>query len=116
MPDMSEPSDPATWPRYEGTYNAVFEDGYAFEVVVEFEEDTLYMTAPKLSDPTETITTALENLHDSAFRYRPDPESWWDVTFIPDGGELSPVRWIRNMRFVGHKAVAPRQVARRRQP
>jgi CubicO group peptidase (beta-lactamase class C family) len=116
MPDMSEPSDPSTWSPYAGTYNAVFEDGFTFDVVIELEDDTLYMTAPKLSDPTETITQALENLHDSTFRYRPDPESWWDVTFLPADGDTAPARWIRNLRFVGQKEVAPRQVARRRQP
>jgi CubicO group peptidase (beta-lactamase class C family) len=116
MPDTSEPSDLSTWPPYAGTYNAVFEDGFEFQVVVALDDDQLYMTAPKLSDPTETITRALENLHDSTFRYRPDPESWWDVTFLPAGGDTAPARWIRNLRFVGQKAVAPRQVARRRQP
>jgi CubicO group peptidase (beta-lactamase class C family) len=115
-PDMSEPSDPATWSRYAGTYEAVFEDGFNFEVVVELDDDQLYMTAPNPSDPTETITRALGNLHDSTFRFRPNAGSWWDVTFIPAGGETAPVRWIRNNRFVGRKAVAPRQVARRLQP
>ena len=115
MPDTSEPSDPATWPLYAGTYYAVFEDGFTFDVVIEMEDDTLYMTAPNPSDPTETITRALENLHDSTFRFRPDPENWWDVTFLPIGGNTTPVRWIRNIRFVGRKAIAPRQVASRRQ-
>ena len=116
MPDMSEPGDPVTWSRYQGTYNAVFEDGFSFEVVLELEDDTLYMTAPNPSNPAETITRALENLHDSTFRFRPDSGSWWDVTFLPDGSGVSPVRWIRNLRFVGRKAIVPRRTAGRRQP
>jgi hypothetical protein len=116
MPDTSEASDPSTWTAYAGTYNAIFEDGFNFEIVIELEDDTLYMTAPNPSNPDETITRTLENLHDSTFRFRPDPESWWDVTFLPAGGDTTPARWIRNSRFVGQKAVAPRQVARRRQP
>ena len=36
---MRQPGDPATWKRYRGTYDAIFEDGYLFEAVVEMDGD-----------------------------------------------------------------------------
>jgi hypothetical protein len=114
MPDMSEPSDPSTWSTYAGTYDAIFDDGYEFEVVVEFEDGQLLMTAPNPSDPSQSITRTLENIHASTFLFRPESSSWWPITFVRGKGKPAPVRWIRNQRFVGLKRVVPRRASGRR--
>jgi CubicO group peptidase (beta-lactamase class C family) len=101
MPDMSVPSDPATWHGFPGVYDAVYDDGYRFEVVIERSGDDLLMTAPNPSNPDQLITRTLENLHHGSFRFWESSASWWDVSFISDPGNPEPVRWLRNMRFVG---------------
>jgi CubicO group peptidase (beta-lactamase class C family) len=116
FPDMTEPSDPSTWSRYKGTYDAVFEDGYEFEAIVELEGDTLFITVPDYSNPTENITSELECLHGSTFRFWPNPSSWWTVSFIPGEGNPAPISWIRNNRFVGQRRVEARQGGSRRRP
>jgi CubicO group peptidase (beta-lactamase class C family) len=114
MPDMSEPSEPETWSAYAGTYDAIFEDGYEFEVVVEYEDGELQMTAPNPNDPSQSITRTLEYIHASTFLFRPDSSGWWPVTFVPGKGKPGPVRWLRNQRFVGLKSILPRRAAGRR--
>jgi hypothetical protein len=109
MPDMSEPSDPSTWSKYAGTYDAVFEDGFEFEVVVESAGDELLITVPDPSNPTEFLTVPLENLHDSTFRIGLGEDNWWDVTFIGGPATRSKVQWLRNTRFVGFKRLDPRR-------
>jgi CubicO group peptidase (beta-lactamase class C family) len=116
MPDMSEPSDPSTWPRFAGTYDAVFEDGFEFEVIVEYRNGELLMTAPDYSNPSQMITRTLENVHASGFLFRPDQSSWWEVTFIPGKGKGPAVRWLRNQRFVGFRKMSPRSAPRRSAP
>jgi CubicO group peptidase (beta-lactamase class C family) len=101
MPDMGEPSDPATWGRYTGIYDSVFEDGFEFEVVVEKDAEALLMTAPNPQDPGVLITRELENTAGSHFLFVIDPGSWWPITFVADPGDPAPVRWIRNSRFCG---------------
>jgi CubicO group peptidase (beta-lactamase class C family) len=113
MPDMSEPSDPRWWRYFAGTYDAVFENGFEFEVVVEFRNGELLMTAPKLEDSTQSITRVLENVHASSFIYRPEPNSSWEITFVPEIGRRPIVKWLRNLRFVGYRSASPRSVARR---
>jgi CubicO group peptidase (beta-lactamase class C family) len=103
MPDMSVPSDPDTWHRYPGVYDAVYDDGYRFEVVIERDGDDLLMTAPNPENPDQRITRTLENLHHGTFRFWVHSGSWWDVTFISHPGNPAPVRWLRNQRFVGFK-------------
>jgi CubicO group peptidase (beta-lactamase class C family) len=103
MPDMSVPSDPDSWTRFPGKYDAVFEDGYRFEVVVERVGDDLLLTAPHPESPDQTMTRTLQNLHDGTFRLWVHSGSWWDLTFISHPGNPAPVRWLRNQRFVGIK-------------
>jgi CubicO group peptidase (beta-lactamase class C family) len=116
MPDMSEHSDPSTWSRYAGTYDAIFEDGFEFEIVVENENGELLMTAPNPHNPEESITTVLENVHASTFLFRPTPNNWWEVTFVPGKGKGPAVRWLRNPRFVGFRKVSPRRGFHRSAP
>jgi CubicO group peptidase (beta-lactamase class C family) len=116
MPDMSQPSDASTWRPYAGTYSAVYEDGFEFEVVVEFEDGELLMTAPDPNDSDQIITRVLENIHESTFRFRPNPQEWWDVTFIRGRGKMSPVRWLRNLRFVGVRQLELRRGGSRLSP
>ena len=101
MPDMSVPSDPETWGRLSGVYDAVYDDGYRFEIVIERSGDDLLMTAPNPHDPAQNITRILENLHHGTFRFWASSGSWWDITFISHPGNPPPVRWLRNQRFVG---------------
>jgi CubicO group peptidase (beta-lactamase class C family) len=112
MPDMSEPSDPSTWSKFEGTYDAIFEDGGQFEVVVEYQDGELLMTAPNPNDHSQRITRALENVHASTFYFWPDANSWWPITFVPGKGNPAPVRWLRNQRFVGLRRIGPRRASR----
>ena len=107
MPDMSEPSDPSTWLAFAGTYDAVFEDGGEFEVVVEFENGELLMTAPDPLNPERRITRVLENVHASTFLFWPNQNGWWEVTFVRGKGKPAPVRWLRNPRFAGLKRISP---------
>jgi CubicO group peptidase (beta-lactamase class C family) len=116
MPDMSEPSEPSTWSQYSGTYNAMFEDGFEFEVVVEYQDGQLLMNAPDPLNPEQRITGILENVHASGFVFRPNPNSWWDVTFVPGKGKPGPVRWLRNARFVGLRRMDVRRASRRATP
>jgi len=116
MPDMSEPSDPSTWPRYAGTYNAVFEDGFEFEVIVEYRDGELLMTAPDPNNPSQIITRVLENVHASGFLFRPNANDWWGVTFVPGKGKGPGVRWLRNERFVGFRKMAAHSGTRRAGP
>jgi CubicO group peptidase (beta-lactamase class C family) len=111
MPDMSEPSESSTWTRFAGTYDAVFEDGGEFEVIVEHQGGELLMTAPDPNNHSQMITRVLENVHASGFLFRPNPNEWWEVTFVRGKGNPAPVRWIRNPRFVGL-----RQTGIRRRP
>ena len=83
-------------------------DGFEFDVVVELEGDSLFITAPDYSNPAENITSELECLNGSTFRFRPDPSSWWDVTFIEGAGRSAPIRWLRNSRFVGQRQLENR--------
>jgi hypothetical protein len=101
MPEMGEPSDPASWADFQGTYDAVFEDGYRFEVEVVRDGDDLRMTAPNPQNSDQTVTRTLQNLHHSTFRFRVNTQNWWDVTFISNPGSPAPVRWLQNPRFVG---------------
>jgi CubicO group peptidase (beta-lactamase class C family) len=116
MPDMSEPSDPSTWSRYAGTYDAIFEDGFEFEIVVENENGELLMTAPNPHNPEESITRVLENVHAGTFLFRPNSNSWWEMTFVPGKGKGPAARWLRNPRLVGFRQVERRQGIRRRAP
>lgn len=117
LPDMSEPSEPSTWPKYAGTYDAVFEDGFEFEVVVQYDNGELLMTAPNPNNPAQRITRTLENIHASTFRFWANQTSWWDMTFVPGKGKPAPVRWLRNPRFVGLKRISPyRSTGRRVSP
>jgi CubicO group peptidase (beta-lactamase class C family) len=116
MPDMSEPSDPRWWRYFAGTYDAVFEDGFEFEVLVEYQNGELVMTAPKLEDPTQSITRVLENVHASTFMYRPGQNSSWEITFVPEIGRRPIVNWLRNLRFVGYRSASPRQAGGRFAP
>ena len=113
MPDMSEPSDPRWWPNYAGTYAAVFEDGFEFDVVIEFEDGQLLMTAPNPSNPVQSITRVLENVHASSFLFRPNSTDFWEVTFVPEIGRRPFVKWLRNSRFVGYRSASPRSVGGR---
>lgn len=114
MPDMSQPCDPSTWPRYAGIYDAIFEDGFEFEVVVESENDELLMTTPNPLNPEQRITRTLENIHASTFRFWVDQNNWWDMTFVPGNVKPAPVRWLRNPRFVGLKRISPYRATGRR--
>jgi CubicO group peptidase (beta-lactamase class C family) len=117
QPDMRQPSDPATWKRYRGTYDTIFEDGYLFEVVVELEDGVPFITVPNLDDPTELVTCELENVDRSSFVFYPPFGGWWIVTFIDGPGVPGHVRWIRNQRFVGtRRAGAPRRPSGRLAP
>jgi hypothetical protein len=116
FPDMSEPSNPSRWSRFRGTYDTVFEDGYEFEVVVELEGDSLFITVPDDANPSESMTSELECPYGSTFRFWPSPSSWWTVTFIEGLGKRAPIRWLRNNRFVGQLRVEARFRAHRRQP
>jgi len=100
-PDMGVPSDPESWSRFTGVYDAVYDDGYRFEVVIELDGDSLLITAPNPEDPDQVMIRTLENLHDGTFRFWVHPGSWWDMTFIAHPGNPEPVRWLRNQRFVG---------------
>jgi CubicO group peptidase (beta-lactamase class C family) len=113
MPDMRELSDPRWWRYYAGTYAAVFEDGYEFDVVIEFKDGQLLMTAPNPSSPTQSITRALENVHASSFLFRPNSADFWEVTFVPEIGRRPVVKWLRNSRFVGYRSASPRAVGGR---
>jgi hypothetical protein len=104
MPDMSLPSDPDSWKGFPGVYDAVFEDGYRFEVVIERDGDHLVMTAPHPNNPDQAISRTLENLHDATFRFWVNAGSWWDVTFIEGPGDPGSIRWLRNLRFVGFRS------------
>jgi CubicO group peptidase (beta-lactamase class C family) len=106
-PDMSQPSDPQTWSRFAGTYDATYDDGYHFEVVVEQEAQALLMTAPNPQNPDENITRELDNIAGGAFIFWVNPESWWTVTFIETPGDPSSIRWMRNQRFGAIRRVAP---------
>jgi CubicO group peptidase (beta-lactamase class C family) len=109
MPDMSEPSEMSTWSRYAGTYDAVFEDGFEFEVIVEYQDGELLMTAPDPNKPSRMITRSLENVHASGFLFRPNANDWWEVTFVPGKGEAPGARWLRNTRFVGFRKASTRR-------
>ncbi len=113
MQDMSEPSNPSTWSRYAGVYDAVYEDGFEFEVVVEYENGELLMTAPDPNNPAQRITRILENIHASTFRFWANQNSWWDMTFVPGKGKPGPVRWLRNLRFVGLRRLSPHRATAR---
>jgi CubicO group peptidase (beta-lactamase class C family) len=116
MPDMSEPSESSTWSRYAGTYDAVFEDGFEFEVIVEYQNWELLMTAPDPDNPLQMITRVLENVHASGFVFRPNASDWWEVTFVPGKGKGATVRWLRNPRFVGLRKASPRRAIHRSAP
>jgi CubicO group peptidase (beta-lactamase class C family) len=116
MPEMSEPSEASTWSRYAGTYDAVYEDGFEFEVIVEYRDGELLMTAPDPNDPSQRITRVLENVHASGFLFRPNPNDWWEVTFVSGKGNGPGVRWLRNLRFVGFRKMATRSGFRRSAP
>jgi CubicO group peptidase (beta-lactamase class C family) len=116
MPDMSEPSDPQTWARFEGSYDAVFEDGYTFEVVIEKEGEALMMTAPNPFNPDENLTRELDNTAGSAFLFRVDSQNFWGVTFIETPGNPSPIRWMRNLRFGALRQVPPQHAGERLSP
>jgi CubicO group peptidase (beta-lactamase class C family) len=116
MPDVSEPSHPSTWSRYAGTYDAVFEDGFEFEVIVEYQDGELLMTAPDPNHPSQMITRVLENVHASGFLFRPNENDWWDITFVRNKGKPAPVRWLRNQRFVGLRQTGVRRTSSRSNP
>jgi CubicO group peptidase (beta-lactamase class C family) len=116
FPDMSQPSDPSTWSRYRGTYDAVFEDGFEFEAVVELEGGELFITVPDYTNPSESITSEMECLHGSTFRFGQNQSGWWTVTFIEARGHRAPIRWLRNNRFVGQREFEPRHGGRRHRP
>jgi CubicO group peptidase (beta-lactamase class C family) len=114
MPDMSEPSDPSTWSRYADVYDAVYEDGFEFEVVVEYANGELLMIAPDPNNPAQRITRTLENIHASTFRFWANQDYWLDMTFVPGKGEPAPVRWLRNQRVVGLRRLSPHRATVRR--
>jgi CubicO group peptidase (beta-lactamase class C family) len=116
MPDMSEPSDTSTWRPYAGSYDAIYDDGFEFEVFVEYENGQLSMTAPNPNNPDQMVTRVLENIHASTFRFRPDSQSYWDMTFLRGNGKWAPVRWLRNSRFVGLRRLVPRRAGVRLSP
>ena len=116
MPDMSEPSDTSTWRPYAGTYDAIYDDGFEFEVFVEHENGQLSMTAPNPDSPDQMVTKVLENIHASTFRFRPNSQSYWDMTFLRGKGKWAPVRWLRNSRFVGLRRLVPRRAGARLSP
>ena len=115
-PDMRRPGHPSTWSRYVGTYDAIFEDGFEFEAVVKLENGSLMITVPHPDVDGMTITRELENVHGSAFILRPDPTSWWEITFVDAATDTGPTRWIRNLRFVGERRPEVRRVRRRAAP
>jgi hypothetical protein len=116
MPDMGQPSDPASWDRFAGVYDAIFEDGFHFDIVIERAGDALLMTAPNPQSPDQLITRELENTAGSRFLFVIDPGNWWPVTFVAGPGNPAPVRWIRNSRFAGVRRDPVRVLDRRLVP
>jgi CubicO group peptidase (beta-lactamase class C family) len=116
MPDMSEPSDPVTWKGCAGRYPSVYEDGYEFEAVVEWQNDDLMITVPHPENPDESITRELENVAGTSFLLWVNPQSYWGITFIEGEGIPGPIRWLRNPWFAGQRQMENRSPSGRVEP
>ena len=80
------------------------------------EGDSLFITVPDDANPSEGMTRELECLNGSTFRFWDTQSGWWTVTFIEGLGEPAPIRWLRNIRFVGQRRVDARPGAHGRRP